>query len=64
VLPSRQTFLIVCEGPRPSPNYFDGFKLGSAQVKVIGLGSNTASLVEQAIRLKRDYPNAISTGAF
>ncbi len=49
-----QTFLIVCEGEKTEPNYFYGFGLPTASVRVIGLGANTKNLVEQAIRLKNE----------
>jgi hypothetical protein len=48
----RETFLIVCEGAKTEPHYFNGFKLSSAQVR--GLGRNTVDLVEAAIRLKEN----------
>lgn len=47
-----QTFLIVCEGQKTEPAYFEAFRLPSAQVRIVGTGSNTKSLVELAIRLK------------
>jgi hypothetical protein len=48
--PTYPTFLIVCEGAKTEPQYFEGFKLPSALV--VGAGKNTKSLVEEAIRLK------------
>lgn len=48
--PLRKAFLIVCEGEKTEPLYFKGFKLGSVEVR--GLGKNTKTLVEDAIRLK------------
>lgn len=48
--PPIPTVLIVCEGEKTEPQYFQAFKLSS--VKVIGTGKNTKSLVEEAIRLK------------
>ena len=52
----RQRFLIVCEGAKTEPSYFQGFQVpGDIEVVVLGLGENTDSLVESAIRLsKRD----------
>jgi RloB-like protein len=47
----RAAFLIVCEGTRTEPNYFEAlrtaFKLQS--VEIDGTGKNTASLVKYAI---------------
>ncbi len=48
--PTYPTFLIVCEGAKTEPQYFEGFKLPS--VWVVGAGKNTRSLVEEAIRIK------------
>ena len=48
----NDTFLIVCEGQKTEPLYFDSFKIKSANVKVIGMGANTISLVEETIKLK------------
>lgn len=52
----RQSFLIVCEGEKTEPKYFEGFGLKSVIVK--GLGRNTDSLMERAIQLKTEnYPD-------
>lgn len=45
----KQTFLIVCEGEVTEPEYFNSFRLTSANVKAIGEGMNTVSLVNEAI---------------
>jgi len=50
---SRPTFLIVCEGEKTEPNYFRSFPVRSAQVRVVGKGMNTESLVREALRLQR-----------
>ncbi|MDA8211160.1 MAG: RloB family protein [Clostridia bacterium] len=44
--------MIVCEGSKTEPRYFEGFRL--TNVKVVGTGYNTDSLVQYAIQLKRD----------
>ena len=44
----KQTFLIVCEGEVTEPEYFNSFRLTSANVKAIGKGMNTISLVKEA----------------
>jgi len=49
----KERFLILCEGEKTEPNYFDAFKVKSATVKVRGKGMNTDSLVEEAIVLKK-----------
>lgn len=48
----KQTFLIVCEGEVTEPEYFNSFRLTSANVKAIGKGMNTISLVKEAIAVR------------
>ena len=48
----KQTFLIVCEGEVTEPEYFNSFRLTSANVKAIGKGMNTISLVKEAIVIR------------
>jgi len=76
-LPVRQRFLIVCEGEKTEPNYFQQFRAPSLVVKVEGLGMNTLSLVQKVIELqnlddydqtwcvfdKDDFPGKDFTGA-
>jgi len=47
-------FLIVCEGERTEPNYFQSFRVTKeiVAVEVRGTGYNTVSLVRETIRLK------------
>lgn len=49
------TFLIVCEGEKTEPNYFQSFKnkIKSIELIIIGCGMNTKSLVKHAIELIR-----------
>lgn len=47
-----QRFLIVCEGAKTEPNYFQGFRVPRLVVDTVGTGHNTLSLVDEAIRLK------------
>jgi len=47
-----QRFLIVCEGAKTEPNYFQGFRVPQLVIDTVGTGPNTLSLVEEAIRLK------------
>lgn len=44
-----QRFLIVCEGERTEPAYFDGFRVPSVTIEIAGLGKDPFTLVEQAI---------------
>lgn len=48
----KQTFLIVCEGVNTEPDYFNAFRLTSANVKAIGQGMGTITLVQKAINIK------------
>ncbi len=52
--PLRITFLIVCEGERTEPHYFESFRVPKDVCRVIGVGMNTVSLVEKTIALKED----------
>ncbi|MCY7862910.1 MULTISPECIES: RloB family protein [Bacillus] len=47
------SFLIVCEGKKTEPRYFESFRVRSARVKIVGTGSNTISLVEETIELMK-----------
>lgn len=47
-----KSFLIVCEGQKTEPNYFNSFRLSSATVKVIGAGDNTVNLVRKALAIR------------
>lgn len=49
----RKTFLIVCEGKKTEPNYFNGFKVSTSTVKVFGAGDNTDHLVEEVENIIR-----------
>jgi hypothetical protein len=49
----RQRFLIVCEGEKTEPQYFERFRVPHLIVDVKGVGMNTLSLVEKAIELSR-----------
>lgn len=53
----KPTILIVCEGEKTEPNYFNTFPVTSLEVHVEGTGFNTISLVNKAIKLskKRSY---------
>ena len=48
----RQRFLIVCEGAKTEPNYFQGFRVPGRVLEVEGAGRSTVSLVDEAVRLR------------
>ncbi len=48
----KQTFLIICEGVNTEPDYFNAFRLTSANVKAVGQGMGTLTLVQKAINIK------------
>lgn len=50
----KQSFLIICEGKNTEPDYFNAFRLTSANIKTIGQGNNTLSLVQKALRIRDD----------
>lgn len=50
----KQSFLIVCEGENTEPDYFNAFRLTSANVKAVGEGINTVNLVQKAIRIREE----------
>jgi hypothetical protein len=58
----RRYYLIVCEGEKTEPNYFQGLKedlpkgvLTWCQIDIEGTGRNTQSLVDEALHLKKWY---------
>lgn len=50
---TRRQFLIVCEGEKTEPNYFKRFRVPKNIIAVVGVGSNTISLVREAMRLMK-----------
>lgn len=50
----KQTFLIVCEGVNTEPDYFNAFRLTSANIKAVGQGINTVGLVQKALRIREE----------
>ena len=50
----KERFLIVCEGKKTEPLYFEGFRVPGRVLEVVGTGYNTTSLVDQAIRLRQE----------
>lgn len=53
--PIKKKVLIVCEGARTEPNYFKSFRVYK-DCHIVGSGSNTLSVVKEAIRLKKKTP--------
>jgi hypothetical protein len=53
----KEIILIYCEGKNTEPSYFLQFELVTAEIKSLGEGKNTKTLVQKAITLskKRDY---------
>lgn len=54
----REYILVVCEGEKTEPNYFEAIKktfsrktLETYEIKVEGTGTNTLKIIEEAIRL-------------
>ncbi|MDR1983927.1 MAG: RloB family protein [Prevotellaceae bacterium] len=58
----RTYYLIVCEGEKTEPNYFESLKqdlpkgiLTTYQIDIKGTGRNTQSLIDEALRIKAKY---------
>ena len=49
-----ERFLIVCEGEKTEPNYFQEFRVPGRIVVIEGTGRNTLTLVDEAIRLNSE----------
>lgn len=63
----RKYFLIVCEGEKTEPNYFESLKkdlpkgvLTSCRIDIEGTGRNTLSLVEESLKMKERLENETS----
>lgn len=50
----RKNFLIVCEGEKTEPYYFEKFRVPKSIFDIFGIGANTKSLVEKAIELRNN----------
>ncbi len=48
----RKRFLIICEGERTEPHYFEAFRVAKEVYDVVGEGNNTINLVRRAIKRK------------
>lgn len=60
--PVRQYYLIVCEGVKTEPNYFESLKknlpkgvLRLKNIDIDGTGKNTLSIINEADKLRRTY---------
>ena len=52
----RQRFLIVCEGEKTEPNYFDDLRVrGRIPGKVKGIGESPVGVVKHAIKLMKEH---------
>ncbi|PQV64085.1 RloB-like protein [Abditibacterium utsteinense] len=54
----RATFLIVCEGARTEPHYFEGFRVRVEDADIFGKGYNTLSLVQETITIRENSHKA------
>ena len=43
--------IIICEGVNTEPDYFNAFRLTSANIKAVGQGLNTVGLVQKALHI-------------
>lgn len=48
----RKLILIVCEGARTEPAYFESFPLNKKVRYIVGAGANTVTVVKEAIRIR------------
>lgn len=51
----QESVLIVCEGEKTEPNYFEKFDAFGLDVKILGTGKNTESLVDYASQYLDEY---------
>lgn len=50
----RQRFLIVCEGEKTEPNYFNSFRVPTVVIDVRGFGVSPRQLVDKAMSLRNE----------
>lgn len=65
--PAPHRYLIVCEGEKTEPNYFEGIKRiidkkysNRFEIEIIGTGVNTLQVVKKAMLRRSSSPNPIS----
>lgn len=51
----RNSILIICEGEKTEPYYFKSFPASTVNVRTIGTGKNTVSLITEATNLWKDF---------
>lgn len=58
----RKFYLIVCEGEKTEPNYFESLKLSLPKgvleltsIDIDGTGRNTMSIIQEAVKLRKRY---------
>lgn len=58
----RTFYLIVCEGTKTEPNYFEAIRdrlergvVTTLHLEIVGAGKNTESLLDEAIRIAKKY---------
>lgn len=60
--PIRKRYLIVCEGEKTEPNYFESYKLklprGLVEIDIVGEGDNTLNIVNKVIELRDSAENS------
>jgi len=50
----KQTFLIVCEGEKTEPKYFESFRVPKFVIEVKGVGMNPTKVVESALDFRKE----------
>ena len=54
----RKSFLIVCEGEKTEPGYFERFRVPTLVIRIVGTGKNPATVVKEALRLRAEENDA------
>ena len=54
----RQQLLIICEGEKTEPIYFESFNAPKDVVTIVGVGFDPLTLVQEAIRRKQQTANS------
>lgn len=49
----KQRFLIVCEGEKTEPKYFEGFRVPKTVIDIQGLGENPSNKGEECQKTER-----------
>ena len=51
----ENSILIVCEGEKTEPNYFEGFQVSGVKVKITGIGKSNITLINETIKIWKDF---------